>query len=414
MEYILSFLTWKDKLWLRTMSKQTEGLIFKKQFDLILDNDFRRYLQREQCCSILDLQNFKQFIIRRFKYIKRVKILESFHNCVTRDLMIIEINKLFRDCIDHFPFLQSITYYPSLLYKNNLDEFISSCEKDIISLEIIHVFGVIEMSHLTKFKKLKSLEINSPFNLELSKLQFERQFYVQNLERASLAFNRKDLDLVKNFFQQNTNLKDLIIQSFISTEYDKHVKILGQLFHLKNLKKLSLILSVGQDDDSLFDILIKLPVRCTKITCLTLEVNPKGNSEFNLVFDRIMNVLSGWSNLKYLNLSFMAYLDNAYIKCNNFESLSGLKSFSLNVPFILNEHFLDNINNIFPNLKNLNIECIKFNAVTYNSISLCNNLEKLTIITPDKLWFNLYKSRLNQLFVNIPKLRLFKYNNNYI
>ena len=397
------------------MSRQTQRVICNKQFELILDNDFRQYLQRDQCCSILDLHNFRKYIINRFKNVRKIKIFESFHNYVgSRDLMIVEINKLFSYFIKYFSRIEFISYYPSLIYKNHLDEFISRCENEIRSLEIIHCFGVADMSHLSKLKNLKSIVINAPFNLELLKLQNNGQFFFQNLENASLAFTRNDLDLVENFFQQNSTLESLTIQSFISTEFGKHRKILNKLYHLKNLKKLTLTLSVAPDDDLVFYVLKQLPAKCNKLISLTLIVNPKAHSSHIQVFDRIVYVLASWSNLKHLNLSFMAYIKNDYIKCHHFQSLSALKSFSINVPFTLNERFLINIDSVFPNLTYLNIQCINFKQISYNSISLCNKLEEIFIETPDKLWLNLYKTRLKQLFVIIPKLRLFKYNNNYI
>ena len=396
------------------MSKQVSRLIGTKQFVLSFDNEMREYLRRDLYANRLDLEGFENFIANRFPNIKRITMIESFHHRVqSRAFMNKEINGLFEICNKNFLRLDSISYIPAVLYTRNVELFVGFHSHLIKSLDIIHYLGEPNFRYLAQLKKLKSITIRSPHSICLHHFQNNSEFFVKNLEKLVFPLIRSDIPLFPGFLSVNTTITHLSITSFISVENNKY-KVLRNLFCLKSLKRLSLHLFVSETHNEIFENLKAVATHCTLINCLNLQIHPASNANLMTIYDKIIQIICYFKKLKILQLYLLGFLNSNHIKSSHFKQLHSLEALSIYTPFIINESLFINMNINIPKLRFLRIESVKFKENNLNDLSLCENLQVIYIITPDKLLYNLYKHKLKMLFNFIPKLHTFKYNHNFV
>ena len=372
-ELILSYLTFKDKIRLESVSKQWQRCISEKQFELeLLLNrkkifpsfvDVRKVIQYKYLFS-----HMFELVAKKFPYITKVSIIDEDNKSEVFSL-------IGRYCpnIKSFKYRTvNARYNPvnKLMYHEEFEFFRMYGHK----LEELHLYGILW--RFTGFLNFcPNVKIISVGNTDF--LFNEDKEYLPNLERIDSFITIASLEIVKVFtlfsYKYSKTMSSLkLVLSHLTKDALK--TCIECICRFENLTELTIIFERIEIDEPIDISLILIGEKCTKLSKLDLHITYGLRISYKFFY-----VFPKYKAIKYIKL-YIPYTETLYGSVQCFKYCKQLIKLDIHY-WGLREDFFANNHLFIPKLQFLNITTGQlFSDTFFNSFILLQDMEKIELI----------------------------------
>ncbi len=406
-QYIISYLSFEEKIKFECVSKQWQRLIYKQQNTLIIndiptfDSNRLKLIKGSTIKGFIIPINDLENVLKKAKFINKIVIDFVDSSDANRE----EVLKLISKCC---LYLKSIKFDFNGITDSTIETFAKSLSKTLTEIEI----KLNNNNNLDKLyascpllKSINNFSINSfnGFNKEVA----------NKLKNLSLIFRPGDGPKLTSISKLlNNSVEKLSISCSQSLKDSVVVEMIRQLSEFVNCETLSICLNKIQGKHELKTIINEfknLSNKATKIKRLKLSFE-RIDYKFSIDLLESMKHFKKLQKLEFDVFEVEDDIEENSVNVLSIESLQGLPLTHLSLSHLLiNDKVFDEMSRFIPNLKVLSLYVIDITDKAFKSISKLKKLSKITINSPNDTMNDITDSRVMAFIENCPQINSIRF-----